>query len=213
PHSSELLQNEGFQNVESHHGTTQAETSQNGTDETRTVETGTAESGASESRLSAHRETSQPRVETRQGEGTAAVVQGEAAQAFHRTTEPATAQAGALQAGPSQREEFQSMGQAGSSQVETLQKKEHQSGIAEIGTIENYLSQTQIGQTGSTEGRGIHNIPSQALIQNAGGNLKINVPSQRDLKERLASIEDKLMEQQEFFEKEALQRKEKVPSK
>lgn len=227
-HSTELLQNEGFQNAESHHGTTQADTSQSRKDERIADQFGTAETGIVESRLSAHRETSQPRapqIETRQGEGTqatTAVAQGEAAQAFHhRTTESATAQTGALQTGLSQREGSQVMGgQTGSSQTETSPKRESQeepieAGIVKTGavkaeTVENQVSQTQIGQTGSAESK---NASSQALAQSTRGDLKVSLPSQRDLKEKLTSIEDKLMEQQEFLERETLQRKEKAPSK
>lgn len=209
-HSSELLQNEGLQNVEPHHGITQADTSQSRKDERM----------AGQSRAA--------QIETRQGEGTqtaAAVVRGEAAQAFHnKTTESATAQARAPQAGLSQREGSQVMGgQTGSSQIETSQKRESQTeptqtGIAKTGTVktetvENQLSQTQIGQTGSAESRKDQNASSQALAQSIRGDLKVSLPSQRDLKEKLTSIEDKLMEQQEFFERETLQRKEKVPSK
>lgn len=206
------------------------ENAEAGLDEVKSIKTGTAETGIVESRLSAHADVSQPRpaqIATRQDEGTqvtAAVVQAEAAQAFHhRTTESATAQVGALQAGLSQREGSQVMGgQTGSSQTETLPKREVQAepietGIVKTGTVkaetvEGQPFQTQIGQAGSTESRG-GNASSQALAQNARGDLKINLPSQRDLKEKLTSIEDKLMEQQEFLERETLQRKEKAPSK
>ena len=114
-------------------------------------------------------------------------------------------------------------GQTGSSQIETSQKRESQAeptetGIVKTGTVkaetvENQLAQTQIGQPGSTESRKDQNASSQALAQSTRGDLKINLPSQRDLKEKLTSIEDKLMEQQEFLERETLQRKEKAPSK
>ncbi len=72
-------------------------------------------------------------------------------------------------------------------------------------TIETLTPTTQAAISVNREGQ----VNSQGSHQNRGDNLKI--PSNKDLKDKLNSIEDKLMAQQEFFEKEAQQRQEGPP--
>lgn len=65
---------------------------------------------------------------------------------------------------------------------------------SQVGAYQNLMASRLTQQTDKGVG------PSQ------GGDLKVALPGQRDLKNKLASIEDKLIEQQEFLEKESSKR-------
>jgi hypothetical protein len=89
------------------------------------------------------------------------------------------------------------------SQRENLQAESVQT--VQPKTIETLTPTTQAAISVNREGQ----VNSQSSFQNRGDNLKI--PSNKELKEQLASIEDKLMAQQEFLEREAQQRQEGPP--
>jgi conjugal transfer mating pair stabilization protein TraG len=95
---------------------------------------------------------------------------------------------------------------SGGSQNILGQRESLQTGSVQTAQPKTVESQTQSSQAAISVNRGEIQVDSQGSFQNRGDSLKI--PSNKDLKDKLNSIEDKLMAQQEFFEKEAQQRQE-----